>query len=793
MSKKGLVINLAASLLAFVVQLGINFILTPIIVNKLGDEAYGFIGLANNFTTYTAIFTIAINSMANRFVTIEYYKGNIKEANCYYSSVFFANIILSMIIVFFSMIILINISNLINIPVQLLFDVKLTFCLVVINIIISLFSTIYTISLFVKNRLDISSVRTIIGNLLKVIILLGLFIFFQPKIYYISIAAIVYSMYVLIANIVISRKLINELKISKKQFSINNVKKLLFSGIWNSINSLSTTLMVGLDLLITNIFLGATMMGILSISKIIPLALESFLSTIGNVFFPRFTILYSDKDNTPLINEVNFSIRVLSLIVIVPVIGFIIFGMDFYSLWLCQKNLNEIELIYNLSIIAIVPFAFSSCIYSLHYLDNVTNKLKRAVVVNLIMSIASTITMFLLLHFTKFGVYSIVLSSTIFWALKILIFTPINAAYNLKVKYITFYIPFLKAISCMILVFLIFFAGYQFIAISTWIDFVLYVSLFGIIGYLISFLFLFSKKEKKKIITIVLKKINIKKLRRISVCFLFFIISIGFFITTNRNKIHKYIHISVDDTIDIFKDLNSNNYKSIFDNQTLNMFRKLHKNYGVIVTFFVYYQDENFSLENMTDQYSNEFSNNSSWLKFGFHSNKYNTNYDEIAVDVALKQYKKADAQLNRILGGNKSIDKVLRLNYFSGSYSLLSRLTTKEYGVLGFLASDDNRNSYYLSKEESRQLFNSDKLTFDNINFFSTDFRLENNDNLAKLLENYINDKDYMKKRNILIVFTHEWALSQEITKKNLKIVVDFARKNNYKYEFPMNLLDTN
>ena len=45
---KRLLINLIASIVALAVQMGISLILTPILVEKLGNEAYGFIGLANN-------------------------------------------------------------------------------------------------------------------------------------------------------------------------------------------------------------------------------------------------------------------------------------------------------------------------------------------------------------------------------------------------------------------------------------------------------------------------------------------------------------------------------------------------------------------------------------------------------------------------------------------------------------------------------------------------------------------------------------------------------------------------
>lgn len=89
--EKRFIINITATVTAFVIGLCINFFLTPFIVENLGREAYGFIGLSNDFLTYFTLITIALNAMAGRFITIRYVEGRIEEANRYLSSVFFTD------------------------------------------------------------------------------------------------------------------------------------------------------------------------------------------------------------------------------------------------------------------------------------------------------------------------------------------------------------------------------------------------------------------------------------------------------------------------------------------------------------------------------------------------------------------------------------------------------------------------------------------------------------------------------------------------------------------------------
>ena len=67
--KKRLIINLTAQMLAFAVNMGVSFIVTPII-DKISTELSGFVTLANNFITCAQIVVSALNTMASRFITI---------------------------------------------------------------------------------------------------------------------------------------------------------------------------------------------------------------------------------------------------------------------------------------------------------------------------------------------------------------------------------------------------------------------------------------------------------------------------------------------------------------------------------------------------------------------------------------------------------------------------------------------------------------------------------------------------------------------------------------------------
>lgn len=496
---KILLINLIASIVSLAVQMGISLILTPILVEKLGDEAYGFIGLANNFVSYATIVTVALNSMASRFITIAIHRGEEKKANEYFSSVFISNVVMSIVILILLVLMILNLNKILNIPEYLNTDVRITFILVFINFIITLLSTVFNIATFVKNKIYLSSIQQIIGYVLKIVAILVLFGLLQPKIYFISISAIVYTAYVMIANVYLTKKLAPELKIKIGNFKISAVIELIKSGLWNSLNSLSTMLLSGLDLLIANLFIDSTAMGTLSIAKTIPTAVLTLLGTLSNVFLPQFTILYSKNKINELINETKFSIKVMSLIMIVPLAGFIVFGTEFFALWLPSKTSEEIMQIQILSILTLLPNLVSSYIYTLYGINTVTNKLKVPVMVTFVLGIISVIVTYILVQTTNLGVYAIAGVSSIILVIRILTFVPMYAAHNLKVKKGIFYGTLFRALATSAFIMVIFAIININFAISSWTKLIICAVIAGIIGYIVSFICLLNKEEKEKV------------------------------------------------------------------------------------------------------------------------------------------------------------------------------------------------------------------------------------------------------------------------------------------------------
>lgn len=502
--RKRLAVNMIANIIAFGVQFGVSFVLTPYIINTLGAEAYGFVPLANNFIGYTNIITVALNSMASRFITIEMNRGNTAKANEYFNSVFIANIILALILLIPSVTIVLYINDFLAIPAGLLTDVQWTFSFAFISLLGGLILSVYGCAFFVHNRLDLNAKRNIEGNIIRAVVLIALFMVFQPKIYFVTATMLIVNVYIWVTNVYYTRKLVPELTIGFGRFKWNAVKELLSSGVWNSVNELSTVLLTTLDLLLMNMFVGAQASGEYSLVKVLPTFMQSIVGVMVNVFIPQFTIYYAKRQHKKFLNSIMFSIKVMGWLLTIPIGYLIVFGGDFYRVWVPGQ---DADLLQALSILTLVPLIVTCSINTIYNVYTVTNKLKVPALVWLVIGVINVLLVIVLLKFTPLGIWTIPIVSFAMVLARNLTFTPIYAAHCLNVPWTTFYKAIFRGCLCASSVMIIS-AVYRFVYVPTdWFGLIIAATICGTLSLCMNALIAFDKVERREFIGLVHDKI----------------------------------------------------------------------------------------------------------------------------------------------------------------------------------------------------------------------------------------------------------------------------------------------
>lgn len=508
MTNKRLAINMIANIIAFIVTMGINFLLTPYIVKTIGKESYGFVGLANNFVSYAQILTLALNSMAGRFITIKIYQNDDEGANKYFTSVILANTFLAILMTIPSVLIVIFLEKIINIPSEIIVDVKILWIFIFMNFLISIITSTYGIATFVKNRLDLSSIRDIQSNILRVIVLIVSFSFFKPAVWYLGLASIICTVFLSICNIYYKNILLPNINLRLKYFDLKAIKELVFSGIWNVITKMGQILSDGLDLLITNVFIDSASMGVLAIAKTVPSAVSNLLGTITGVFSPQLTIQYAKGNINDLVKDIKKSMKISGFFTNISLGFTIAFGFMFYSLWVPGE---DIKLINITSILTVYGVIVSGAINTLFGIFTITNKLKVNSLVILFMGFLNAIIVFILLKTTNLGIFAVAGVSTTTAIIKNLTFTPMYSAKCLGISRMTFYPTIFRYLFSSSVIIFIYTIIFRFTSIYSWKVFFSSGILCTLIGGACNYLFLFNSDERNLFIITIKKALkNIK-------------------------------------------------------------------------------------------------------------------------------------------------------------------------------------------------------------------------------------------------------------------------------------------
>ena len=498
---------MTAQLTAFFVNLGISFVLTPII-DKMIPNSYGFVNIANNFVMWAQVVVSALNTLASRYITIHLHKGEDQEASEYFSSVFFANMIMAAVFLLPAIFVILYIDRMFQVPVAVLGDVQILWAFVFLNFFISIITSVFSTSTYSMNRLELSSIATIVAEIARLGVLFVTYRFFPAYLFYIGLASVVSTSLMAVANAGFTKKLIPGIHISAKNFRWKKVKELVSLGAWNSVTRLGQMLLDGLDTMIANIFINPEAMTTLSLAKVIPTTLSSLMGTMVGVFAPSITIAYAKGDKKELMNTLKSSNRIMIFMMSIPIAFITAFGDKFFNLWISYKDPEEIRQIYYLTVLSMGVLFVSASIQVLYQVFIITKKIQLNSIVIVASGVITTATVFILLNTTNLGLYAIAGVSVVIGLIRNMVFTPIYAAKCLEVKWTTFYSDIFMGLASIGIITAVAMASKLVLPMDSWVTFLASGMLMGCVALVLNFLIVLRKAERDMVLEKVMSKLK---------------------------------------------------------------------------------------------------------------------------------------------------------------------------------------------------------------------------------------------------------------------------------------------
>ena len=265
---------------------------------------------------------------------------------------------------------------------------------------------------------------------------------------------------------------------------------------WNSVTRVGSILSNQLDLLITNVLVGASAMGSVSLAKNLPALIQAVFGMLAGVFMPQLNISYAKGDTDQMRAELIFSIKLLGMIACIPVACVYAFGDVFFSLWVPDQ---DAKLLQGLAIVTMLASPLGYPLEPLWNVFTVTNKIKQSSLYLIANSFLTIGVVFGLLHFAQTDtakMYIIVGVSSVFSIIRGATFLPLYGAKCLNMKLTTFYGPLLKNLAALAVVSAVAFALKAAFYVHTWLGLILVCGTVGVTALAVNYFVLLSRAER---------------------------------------------------------------------------------------------------------------------------------------------------------------------------------------------------------------------------------------------------------------------------------------------------------
>ena len=438
--------------LAFALSYGISLVLTPYLTEKVGAEAYGFVSLARQCAQYALIITMALDSFAARHIALEYHRGNLGQANVFFSSAFFGDAALATAVFGAAALGICFLERLLRIPEGMVRDVKLLFLLVFANFWITTVFGVYSSAAYIKNKLDAAGLFKGLSYLAEALVLILLYSMLPTRILYVGAGLMAAALVTAGANVWICRKYAPALSPRRKDFSPAAVKRLVVDGVWTSVNSLGELLNGGLDLLICNLMLYPAAMGQLAVAKTIYSIFGSMFVVVSQAFQPMLLKSYAAGDQPGLLRELGFSMKISGMFSNLGFAGFMALGQAYYKLWMPGQ---DSWLLYTLTALTIATVVPGGPMQPLYYIYTLTVKKKIPCLITILGGLLNVAAMYVLIRYMGMGIYAVAGTTAAVMAVINFVTNPLYMAHVLCLPWHTFYPGILRnLLSCGMLILL---------------------------------------------------------------------------------------------------------------------------------------------------------------------------------------------------------------------------------------------------------------------------------------------------------------------------------------------------
>ena len=426
--------NLISNITFFIINIIIGLFLIPYFIDTLGVASYGLIPLATSITSYVGLIAQSLNTSVSRYLTVDLQRGDFKKANITFNTSLFG--IIGIILVLIPIIFVVSnyMPNFFQAPLDQKNDVILLFLGVMGAFLVKTLSSVYGVSLFAYNRLDVQNIINIINVFVQVGLIVLLFSAFSPNLSYVGLSYLIGALVASIITIYASKNVNPHLKVNYTDFRTSQLKEMAGMGNWIIVNQIGALLFLQVDLIVVNKLFGPTAGGEYATILMWSTLLRSMAGMLAGVLTPIILTYYAKNQFEQIITISKSAVKLMSLTMALP-LGLICgFAPQLLSLWVGPEFMKLAplmwillpHLIINLSVLPLFSIIVSF------------NKVRIPGLVTLFMGVGNFLLAITIPYITGWGYYGVAVAGFLMLTMKNSLFIPWYATRVIGVSKHTF-------------------------------------------------------------------------------------------------------------------------------------------------------------------------------------------------------------------------------------------------------------------------------------------------------------------------------------------------------------------
>lgn len=333
----------------------VQLLYTPFLISKLGQSEFGLYSLIASVIGYLTVLDLgfgnAIVVYTAKYRAQKKYEEE-KKLHGMFRIIFF---IIGIITALIGIILFLNVNNLFGQTMTSteLSEAKIMMLILSFNLFISFQFSIYSSIISAYEKFTFQKIMSIVNTLLKPLLMIPL-LFLGYKAIAMTVVITIVNIIILLSNYTFCKRKLN-INIKFMGFDKNLFKTILGYSIWIFLGVIVDKINWSVDQFVLGSVVGTVAVSIYSAASTINTLFINLSTAINTVLLPKMSKMIAKKSSSEeLTNEFVKVGRIQYYIIFLMCSGLIMFGKDFFILWLGPNFIDS----YYVALILIIPICF---------------------------------------------------------------------------------------------------------------------------------------------------------------------------------------------------------------------------------------------------------------------------------------------------------------------------------------------------------------------------------------------------------------------------------------------------